>query len=205
MSKRVIITIAITTLFLSFLVLPALASDYSSTSVGFRYIGDIFHEKEVKVAGGTIQFQVRGMGEVSGTHSVQTSAAEAVYGLGTQNKTYLSAHMTGTTAMDAPPGEYLRLISEVYLRNDDVTLQTGMEMDPGESGYIRQSAASSHGPDGDYFKTTNHFGNTGGTTRRVNEVEGYMSDRMEVVGYAEVWEITERSSGNAKTGFWDMR
>ncbi len=204
MSKRVIITIALTIMFLSFLVIPALASHEESTSVGFRYIGDIFHEKEVKVPGGSIQFQVRGLGEVSGTHSVRSSAAEAVYGSGMQNKVYMSASMTGTTAMDAAPDQHVRLISEIYLRNDDVTLQTGMEMDPGESGYIRQSAASSHGPDGDYFKTTNHFGNTGGTTRRVNEVEGYMSDRMEVVGYAAVWEVTEYSRGNAKTGFWDL-
>ncbi len=203
MSKRVAVTIVLTILFLSFLVIPALASNYSSTSVGFRYIGDIFHEKEVKVPGGTIQFQVRGMGEASGTHSV--SASEAVYGSGLQDIIYMSASLTGTTAMDAPPDKYLRMISEVYLRNENVTLQAGVEMNPGESGYIRQSAASSDGPAGDYFKTTNHFGNTGGTTRRVNEVEGYMTDRMEVVGYADVWEITERSSGNAKTGFWDMR
>jgi len=205
MDKRIIVTFVLTVLLLSLLVLPALASEYSSTSVGFRYIGDIFHEKEVKVSGGSINFHISGMGEVGGTHTVNTSAAEAVYGPGFQNKLYMTASMTGTTAMDAPPDKYLRLLSSVYLRNDNVTLQTGVEMNPGESGYMRQSAASSHGPDGDYFKTTNHFGNTGGTTRRVNEVEGYMSDRMEVVGYAEVWEITERSSGNAKTGFWDMR
>jgi len=202
MSKRVVITIVLTILFLSFLVIPALASDYSSTSVGFRYIGDIFHEKEVKVPGGSIQFQVRGMGEASGTHSVSTS--EAVYGSELQDIIYMSASFTGTTAMDAPPDKYLRMISEVYLRNENVTLQAGVEMNPGESGYIRQSAASSQGPDGDYFKTTNHFGNTGGTTRRVNDVDGYMTDRMEVVGYADVWEITERSSGNAKSGFWSL-
>lgn len=201
MSKRVAITIVLTLLFLSILVIPALAN-YSSTSVGFRYIGDIFHEKEVKVPGGTIQFQVRGMGEASGTHSV--SASEAVYGSGEQDIIYMSASLTGTTAMDAPPDKYLRMISEMYLRSENVTLQAGVEMNPGESGYIRQSAASSEGPDGDYFKTTNHFGNTGGTTRRVNEVDGYMTDRMEVVGYADVWEITERSSGNAKSGFWSL-
>jgi len=202
MSKRVVITIVLTILFLSFLVIPALASDYSSTSVGFRYIGDIFHEKEVKVPGGSIQFQVRGMGEASGTHSVSTS--EAVYGSELQDIIYMSASFTGTTAMDAPPDKYLRMISEVYLRNENVTLQAGVEMNPGESGYIRQSAASSQGPEGDYFKTSNHFGNTGGTTRRVNDVDGYMTDRMEVVGYADVWEITERSSGNAKSGFWSL-
>lgn len=204
MSKKIIITVALILLFLTFLVIPALAADESRTSVGFRYIGDIFHEKEVKVHGGTIQFQVRGLGEVGGSHSVRTSAAEAVYDSGIQNILYMAANMTGRTAMDAAPDEHVRMISEIYLRNENVTLQTGMEMDPGESGYIRQSAASSDGADGDYFKTTNNFGNTGGTTRRVNEVEGYMTDRMEVVGYADVWEVTERRSGNAKTGFWDL-
>ncbi len=204
MNKRVVITVILVFLFVLVLVVPALATDEERhTSVGFRFIGDIFHDRTVTVPGGSIQYVVSGMGEVGGSHTVRSSAARAVYG---EERTtiYLSTFMTGTTAIDAPPDKHVRMISEIKLLGG-VELLTGVEMDPGESGYIRQSAAASSSQRGNYFKTTNHFGNTGGTTRRVNEVPGYIEDRMEVVGYANVWETTERRVGNERSGFWDKQ
>ncbi len=198
MKKRVLAVAVLTILVLSLFAAQTIASVHEYTATGFRYIGYVFHEKEINVPDGSISFLVRGKGEVSGNHLV--SASQAVYG--GQNNVYLSAYFFGTTALDAAPNELMRITSSVELR--EATLQTGVEMDPGESGYIRQTAASSTGPEGSYLKTSNYFGNTGGTTRRVNEVTGFMTDRMEVVGYAQVWEVTTRRSGTAKTGFWDI-
>ncbi len=201
MRKRVLVAAVLTILALLVFAVPTLAfvSDY--TAVGFRYIGDVFHEKKVNFPGGTTYFQIRGKGEASGTQSVSYSVTSAVYGGSTD--VYINNNFFATTALDAAPDELMRVLSEIDFTGR-ATVQTGIEMNPGESGYIRQSAASSVGTDGEYLKISNHFGNTGGTTRRVAEVGRFMTDRMEVVGYAEVWEVTTRQSGTAKAGFWSV-
>ncbi len=202
MKKRVLIAVALTVLVLMIFAMPALAAIYRSTYVGFSYVGDIFHEKVVTLPrGGSNLFQVTGRGEASGSHSV--SSREAVYGGGGSNSFYLSTRLSGTTALDAAQDEHVRLISEIYMgAGQNNYVQTGVEMDPGESGYIRQMATHTTGSHGEYMKVSNHFGNTGGITRRVTEVEGHMSDRMEVIGSAQVWETTRKSSGTARSGFW---
>ena len=202
MDKRVLSAVLLTLFILLVFALPAVAQVYNYTATGFRYIGDVFHEKEIDVPGGGINSQVSGKGEVSGSHFVGSSTAAAVYGVQPRTKVHMTANFYGTTAMDAADDEHMRIITEMSLR--DAKLQTGVEMDPGESGYIRQSAYSSSSPDGRYLKTSNYFGNTGGTTRRVNEVSGFMTDRMEVVGYAYVYETTRLRSGTERTGFWDI-
>ncbi len=204
MKKRVLFAAAMTALVLLVFAIPALAAVSQYTAVGFKYIGDVFHEKEVTFSGGSINFQVSGVGDVSGNHSVRTSASAAVYeGDPAYETVNLAARFEGTTALDAAEGEYMRILSTVDLRNRAL-VQTGVEMNPGESGYIRQWASSTTGSDGDYLKVTNHFGNTGGTTKRNTEVKGFMTDTMRVDGYAEVWETTTRRSGTARTGFYDL-
>ncbi len=202
MKKRVFFAVILTVLFILVFTLPALAAVYKFTGTSFRYIGDVFHEKEIDFTGGGISFQVMGRGEVSGTHYVHTSAAAEVYGKRSQKLVNLSASFHGTTALDAAENEQMRIISEIDL-GDRALILTGVEMNPGESGYIKQSAASSVGSEGDYFKVTNQFGNTGGTTKRVLEVGNFVTERMSVEGSAEVWESTTKRSGTAITGFWD--
>ncbi len=194
MKKRVLAVAVLTILVLSVFAAPTLASIRNYTAVGFRYIGDVFHEKEVNVPVGSTYFLVTGKGEVGGTQVVLDNVD--IDG----TNVYIENYFFGTTALDAAANEHVRIISDIEL--DQALLQTGVEMDPGESGYIRQSAGYSVGSDGSYLKTRNYFGNTGGITRRIHEVGRYMQDRMEVIGYAEVWEITEVTSGNGKGGFW---
>ncbi len=194
MKKRVLAVAVLTIIVLSLYAMPAIASVRNYTAVGFRYIGEVFHEKEVSVPGGSTYFQVRGKGEIGGSQVVFDGV-----GAGGEH-VYIQNHFFGTTALDATEDELVRLLSNIILREAEIL--TGVEMNPGESGYIRQFASSSMTGDGSHLKTTNIFGNTGGTTRRVKEYGAYMSDEMEVIGYAEVWEITELSTGTTKGGFW---
>lgn len=202
MKKRVFFAVILTVIFILVFTIPALAAVYKYTGTSFWYLGDVFHEKEIDFTGGSIDFQVMGRGEVSGSHHTHTSTAEKVYGKIPQTILNLSVSFYGTTALDAAENELMRIISEIELGNR-AAVQTGVEMNPGESGYIKQSVASSSGSDGDYLKFTNQFGNTGGTTKRILEVGNFVNERMSVVGSAEVWESTKQRSGNAKTGFWD--
>ncbi len=194
MKKRVLAVAVLTILVLSLFAVPTVASVSNYTAVGFRYIGDVFHEKEVNLPDGRTYFQVRGKGEVGGTQSVRDNVGRDGMNI------YIQNHFFGTTALDAGANEHVRIISDIELA--ETLLQTGVEMNPGESGYIRQFASLNETSRGGYQKTQNYFGNTGGTTRRIHEVGRYMNDRMEVVGYAEVWEITSVTTGDGKGGFW---
>ncbi len=200
MKKRVIFAVILTLLILFVFAIPALAAVIKFTGTGFSYVGDVFHQKEVTFDGGSINFQVMGRGEAGGFHQVHTSAADAVY-VGQKNVN-LSASFYGTTALDAVEGEYMRILATTDLGNRGL-VQTGVEMNPGENGYIRQNVASSVGPDGDYLKVSNNFGNTGGITQRNLEVGEFVNESMSVIGSAEVWESTTVRSGTARTGFWD--
>lgn len=81
-------------------------------------------------------------------------------------------------------------------------VRVGISMDPGETGYISQTVASYSG-DEDYLRIRNNFENTGGTTKHENIVEGFVSERMVVEGYAKVSQSTTVREGNARTGWFD--
>lgn len=212
MRKRVVLTVVITLLLLLIFSVPALAAVYQYTFTGFRYIGDIFHQKDVEILDSpdSFRFIIRGEGSVVGNHEVHvsTSPAAEVYGSKSFDQVNMSAYFLGTTALDAAVDKKLLLISEIDLTDKHGAVsQTGVEMDPGETGYIKQSVSSNIGNDGkdEHLSMMNVFGNSGGTTKRNLEVDGYISDTMRVDGYAEVYEITEISKGNAKSGWWDIQ
>ncbi|OPL11100.1 MAG: hypothetical protein AVO34_03125 [Firmicutes bacterium ML8_F2] len=97
----------------------------------------------------------------------------------------------------------VRLISQISLPGHNAKSNVGVEMDPGESGSIKQEVYSAEGPDGKYLEMNNRFTNTGGVTKRELVVDGFINEQMRVDGYAEVWDSTEVRSGSMKTGFWD--
>jgi hypothetical protein len=205
--KRVFITVALIVLVLFVFSIPALAAVYRYSGTHFRYVGDIFHERVIDFDGGKAGFQVSGEGSVSGSHEVTTVRYDDMYGSAADRTYSTAAHLTlslyGTTAANAPADKKLRLISGLEVNIAAKTdVVTGVEMDPGESGYIRQTVTTSAGAGGEFLNVTNNFGNTGGTTRRNMEVEGFISDTMSVVGYADVWETTTVRDGNAKSGWW---
>jgi hypothetical protein len=212
MRKRVVLTVVITLLVLLIFSVPALAAVYQYTFTGFRYIGDIFHQREVEIDGGpdNFRFIIRGEGSVVGTHEVHasTSPADEVYGPKSFDKVNMSAYFVGTTALNAAVDKKLLLISEIDLyKKHRAVSRTGVEMDPGETGYIKQFVSSNIGNGGkdEHLSMMNIFGNSGGTTKRILEVDGFVSDTMRVDGYAEVYETTEISNGKAKSGWWDIQ
>ena len=205
--KRVFITVALIVLVLFIFSIPALAAVYRYSGTYFRYVGDIFHERVIDFDGGRAGFQISGEGSVSGSQGVSTvryddtytSAGDEVY----STAAHLTLNLYGTTAANAPVDKKLRLISGLEVNIAAKTeVVTGVEMDPGESGYIKQTVSTSAGADGEFLNVTNNFGNTGGTTKRNMEVDGFIKDNMTVVGYADVWETTTVRDRNATSGWW---
>jgi hypothetical protein len=216
--KKLFINAIVTILVLLIFAGPALAimpspkddvNKYRYSSMHFRYIGDIFHERTVnfELHGGSAFFLIEGKGSASGSHYIteveykKRHAAAEVYRITALS---LQSYMTGTTALDAAEDEKLLIMSVIKLPKQGVEMSTGVEMNPGETGFISHDIISSQSSQGSYLKMTNHFGNTGGTTKRILEIPGYLKDQMRVDGYAEVWDTTEMRDGKHKSGFWDM-
>lgn len=210
--------------------MPAMAEVYKYTGTSFRHIGFIFHQKEISFSGGEISFLIQGHGMVEGSHDVHIVERRDVEYIKNNNnnnndennnnendndeevvprvidfqeKLNMSLRFTGTTDPNASEDDKLIMLTSIELYNR-AKLNTGVEMDPGETGYIRQDIASNSTPEGDYLKINNRFGNTGGTTKREIEVKGFMNEIMRVDGSAEVWESTRVRNGGARTGFWDV-
>jgi len=210
-NKRLFITAIVTIMVLLILAMPAMAevNRYRYSSMHFRYIGDIFHERTIdfELHGGGAYFSIEGKGSASGSHYAteveykKRNPAAEVYRITALS---LEAYMTGTTALDAAEDEKMLIMSVIKLPKQGVEMSTGVEMDPGETGFISHDILSSQSSYGNYLKMTNHFGNTGGTTKRILEIPGYLKDQMRVDGYAEVWDTTEMRDGKHKSGFWDM-
>ncbi len=263
MKKKLIIGIALTVAFMFILALPVTAADYKHTRTSFRYIGDIFHEKDIEYFGGTGTFFVQGFGEASGSHHahtvrypdgdskinvnmnmrgqtdadyaeiiaregadilahVQERREQAIAALNARKET--SPGMTGeeyaaelreiNAYFDELVAEIIesyseakknvRILSSNTLRDNRAAVRVGVDMDPGESGFIRQRVASYSGSDR-YLNIRSHFENTGGTTKRDLSIDGFVSERMHVEGYAKVWESSTVQEGNTKTGWWDHK
>ncbi len=275
MQKKVIIGIALSLVIVLALSLPVAADEYKRTSTGFRYIGDIFHEKEIDYHRGSGSFYVRGFGEVSGSHdvhSVQYSGVnlrDEVYAR-TEDKVNISMYIRGRTDPNAASDDILRMEEEalaeverqreqaiqnlnirkveedmdgsefhaemrslqsryddkvkgiidayseakrnvrilssnnINLPRNEATVRVGVDMDPGEEGYIRQSIAASSGSE-EYLRVRSNFENTGGTTKRQLDVDGFINETMRVDGYARVHESSEVREGRTRTGWWDRQ
>jgi|GEM_PF-797408 len=280
MQKKVLIGIALALVIAFAATLPAVGQDYDykRTSTGFRYIGNIFHEKEVDFDFGKASFFIRGFGEVFGNHDVHAvrykdylqiddDTNNIIFG-SIEEKVNISLYIRGKTDPDyatriaqmeqealahiegrreqaiaelnakkqATPGmtgeEFaaemrsinnyfdnlrietidsfseakgnIRILTEHILPNHDTRIRAGIDLDPGEEGFIRQSIASSTGP-GVYLKVRNQIENTGGTTKRSLEIGNFLNERMRVDGYAKVYETSKVTDGKTKTGWWDTQ
>ncbi len=194
-----------TLLALIVIAMPALASLQKYTSTDFRYIGDVLHSREVQFQSGRVTYSATGEGMAKGYHDVKTSAGSAVYtvyGTAWQEKMHHRTDISGLTATDASADKKMRLINIVGATG--ASINTGVEMDRGESGFIKQGFYTSAGHEGAYVESQSHFGNTGGRTRRDFHIDGFISDRLDVQGYSEVWERTTLTDGSGvKTGWWD--
>ncbi|MDW7740144.1 MAG: hypothetical protein SCJ97_08840 [Bacillota bacterium] len=199
MKKSIIITSLLVLILIAAMALTSLAanSEYTLTRTGFFYRGDVFHEKTVEVSPFKSSYQVAGVGTAQGSHEIRTKDTD---GLFTAN---LSAQFYGATAPNAGLNRNMRILTSNTMGSDH-TVNTGVEMDPGEEGYIKQTIAYSQDDGGEYVKIDNHYGNTGGVTKNEIAIDGYLNERMRVDGYAEVWQSTTVDKGGTKTGWWDI-
>ncbi len=100
----------------------------------------------------------------------------------------------------------VRLLSSntIDMKAGQARSRVGVDMDPGESGYIRQTIETSTGSQ-EYLRIRSSFENTGGTTKRELTIPEFFDERLHVEGYARVWERSTVREGNAKTGWWDTQ
>ncbi len=286
MQRKAIIGLALTLVIIFAISLPVFGAEYKRTSTGFRYIGEIFHQKEINYHMGSGSFFIRGFGEVSGSHDVHTVKYGDVEVIIPQtdddednenrfttikdSKVNISMYIRGRTDPAAGSPEILRMeeqalaeverereqaiqnlnarriqedmdgasfqaemrrlqnyydeivqgIIDAYseakrnvrilssnninLPRNEALVRVGVDMDPGEEGYIRQTIAARSGSE-EYLRIRSDFENTGGTTKRQLEVDGFINETMRVDGYARVFESSEVREGRAKTGWWDTQ
>ena len=211
MKKKIFVTAIVTIFVLLIFAMPAMAevNRYRYSSMHFKYIGDIIHERtyDFKLHGGSAFFSVEGRGSASGSlfvTEVNYNKPKLDAELFRVTALSIQAYITGTTALDALEEEKMLIMSVIKLPQQRLEMSTGVEMDPGETGFISHDILSSQRSDGNYLKVTNHFGNSGGTTKRILDIHGYLKDQMRVDGYAEVWDTTEMRDGKHRSGFWDM-
>ena len=212
MKIRVVLTVLCTLALLISFTVPAFASGYRYTSTSFRFIGDILYQRIVETGEGSDKFSilVTGEGDVRGRQQIEISRSpvDVVYGKDSYDVIQMATYLAGTTSPTATADKKLRMISEIDLRQAHRSLlQTGVEMDPGETGYIDQNVTSSVSPgEGNQFlNIDNRFGNTGGSTRKNLEVTGFVSEQLRVDGYAEVTERVTIRQGKPKSGWWNMQ
>jgi len=261
MNRKLAISITLIVILIITFTIQVTAAEYKHTTTSFRYIGDIFHEKEMSYYGGSGSFYVHGFGEASGTHDAHTvlfpdgdstinvrvnmrGKTDADYARTiAQREAEVLAHVKArreeaiarlNELKKATPGmtgeEYaaemrainayfdelvaeiiesyqeakknIRILNETIL--NDASVRIGLDMDPGESGFINHSVASYQGSDR-YLRIDSFFENTGGATKRSLRVDGFIRESMHVEGYAKVWESSTLQDGRETTGWWDMR
>lgn len=202
MKRNVIAIILFATVFIMIFALPAMATLYRQSDTSFRYIGKILQEREISFDGGLIRFKVSGEGIAYGYHDARESSAERVYDVTPDSKTHLRTAISGFTATDAGVDDLVRLMSGIWLPGAYAI--NGLEMNPGEEGSMKHESYSSIVPEGKYVDMQSSFKNTGGKTRRELEIDGFLKDKIDVIGYADVWERTVVSDGGKMTGWWDL-
>ncbi len=100
----------------------------------------------------------------------------------------------------------VKLVSSVSVLEGtahETHLTSGVNMDPGETGYIKQNVAANQDQDGEYLRLRNEVENTGGVTVNDLEVGEYLNESLRVEGYAKVRQSATVEAGGARTGWWN--
>ena len=91
------------------------------------------------------------------------------------------------------------------LVDNETSLLSGINMNPGETGYIKQNVYANRDQDGEYLRLNNEVSNTGGVTINDLEIDGYVNESLRVEGSAEVRQSARLDDGGARTGWWQGR
>ncbi len=168
----------------------------------FDYAGVIEHEHKFSFTSGMAALFSEGRGELGGTHQAWSTASKT-----TSPVRRSTAHSTATyftrTAANALPGQYMTMISGSRASNDH-DAQSGVRPNPGATGYIRETvSSSSEAGKGTYLEHSSNVGTSSGTTRMENTTD-VSSSKVNVEGYAEVYESVVIDNGGPKTGWWGL-
>jgi hypothetical protein len=163
----------------------------------FSYSGDVEHEHGYSMYRGFAGLVAAGRGTLGGTHqgwSVEPRRDSNLTPYASSIQSYFAS-----TAQDALPGQYMRIVGGFSIPNSH-SVQTGVEVKPGGTGYVNDTMSVSSG----YFEHSNSTGNSDGNTRVSSSIEDTSSTNVNVEGFAMYYEKTSIDSGGPKTGWWDI-
>jgi len=167
----------------------------------FYYDGDVTHEHQYNYYNGMAGLIAAGRGELGGTHqgwSAQPRKGFEGYSVASNIQNYFAS-----TATNALPGQYMRIIGGFSLRNSH-GVQSGVEMAPGATGYVKDTMSVSHG-EGGYFEHSNSSGTDDGKLRVQSGIEDTSSTSVDVEGFSMFYEKTVVDGGGPNTGWWDLQ
>lgn len=137
-----------------------------------------------------------GKGELGGTHDGMTREAYR------RNSFNSNAFYQITTAPDALPGDYMRMVS-AYSKGNESAARTGIETNPGGTGSIKENAASSSDSGGSYNDYSVNVDTDDGRLIIESAVDD-ASVSANVEGSGFVYFSITTDSGGQKTGWWDL-
>jgi hypothetical protein len=178
----------------------------------FTHTGRVEHEHSYSFSNGKSAFFAAGMGSASGVHDgwyVVNKPIGSPSGYVYSSNVSSYGYYHGSTARDALPGQYMRLISGSSYGMDYHSNQTGVMPKPGEKGYVSETiSASSSKAENDatskgYFRHSSSAGTSDGVTRITKETNGSTTN-VNVDGYSQILESYVEDSGGSKVGWWSL-
>jgi hypothetical protein len=162
----------------------------------FDYSGTIDHEHKQSLISGVAGLVAAGEGKLGGTHDGMTRESS------TRNSYNSNAFYQITTAADALPGDYMRLVS-AYTGGNDSAARSGIETNPGGTGSVKENAAASSDGKGTY-SDYNATVETNDGKIIIESAVGSASISSKVEGTSFVHFSVTVDGGGQKTGWWDI-
>jgi hypothetical protein len=160
------------------------------------YSGVIDHEHKYSLINGVAGMVAAGRGELGGTHEGATLESSR------RNAFYSNAYYQITTAEEALPSEYMRIVS-AYSDGTERAARSGVEVNPGGTGSVNESAASSSDSKGTYSTYDSNVETTDGNIVVESAVDS-ASISINVEGTGFVYFNITTDGGGQKTGWWDI-
>ena len=163
----------------------------------FYYAGDVEHEHQYNFYRGMAGLVAAGRGTLGGTHqgwSVKPGSDSNLTPYASNMQSYFAS-----TAQNALPGQYMRIVGGFNMPNSH-SVQSGVEPNPGETGYVKDTMSVNRG----YFEHSNSTGTSDGKTRVSSSIKDTSSTNVSVEGFSMYYEKTSIDEGGPKTGWWDI-
>ncbi len=162
----------------------------------FDYSGTIDHEHKQSLISGVAGLVAAGEGKLGGTHDGMTRESSA------RNSYNSNAFYQITTAANALPGDYMRMVS-AYTGGNVSAARSGIETNPGGTGSVKENAAASSDGKGTY-SDYNATVETNDGKIIIESAVGSASISSKVEGTSFVHFSVTVDGGGQKTGWWDI-